>query len=239
MRESSGSCSGKNSSGTGTRQVFPQGSGGGHRQWWPGQRQWQWENERGGQTKEPTMGITDWIWLDGDREKSRLLSLANWVNGCEFHYSKKPLEEKLIWRENDKITLGHTEFEILLNIQVELSRRQLEMQVYGGNLLIAHSTPSPPSFLTEANFRIVICLVKIPTLLDSLASLFRLYSWSWNPVSNQWNLSRHDWVKVPERYCFSDNNRFSWHLPFILVLLPSSCLSRVVMLGQDAAILWP
>ena len=31
----------------------------------------------------------DWLWMGGDGKESRVLSSANWVNGCEFHHSKK------------------------------------------------------------------------------------------------------------------------------------------------------
>lgn len=79
-----------------------------------------------------------------------------------------------MWRENDEITSGHTEFEILMKYPSRTVQKIVGNAGLWNILLVAHSICPLPSFLIEANFGTVLHSVKISTLLGSLASLPRI-----------------------------------------------------------------
>lgn len=91
--------------------------------------------------------------------------------------------------------------------------------------------------LTEANFDVPI---KAPSLLGTLASLPRLSVFGhetqlWPISSKQTSLGGRSREAI---VLLITMERPTWHSSATIVLLPSSCLSRVVILRQDAAILW-
>ena len=72
-------------------------------------------------------------------KKELRLSLANWVNDCEFHQRKR----KPVWRENDKMASAHNDFEILMKYPSRAVQKIGENPAsYSLNILFSFFSPN-------------------------------------------------------------------------------------------------